>query len=148
MKKTIKLLIVFSALLLLTACPASHFHDYTYVGNNENQILNGSQLNNQIFSALKNARCGFLYRFIDDKERLLIVKIDSLNEKIKSVESKKLGKLNLVEKSELNKMDIENSQVYRKSIDSKNENKILKTLKNDTLIIEMENGLKYYYEKK
>ena len=148
MEKKIKLLLGILSLLFLFACPASHFHDYSYVGNNEKEILNGEQLNDRILSHFQNAKCGFLYRFIDNKERLLIVKIDSINEKIKSVESRKLGTLQKVDKTELEKEKINNSKVYIKIIESKNENKILKNLKNDTIIIELENGLKYYYEKK
>ena len=148
MRKIVKLLLGIFSLLLLTACPASHFHNYSYVGNNEKEILIGNELNYSNFSNIQNAKCGFLYQFIDNKERLLIVKIDSLTEKIKSVESKKLGVLQKVEKIELDKANINNSEVYRKIIESKNESKILKNLKNDTITIELENGLKYYYEKK
>ena len=148
MKKIIKLSLGIFSLLFLIACPASHFHDYSYVGNNENEILNGKQLNNRIISHFQNAKCGFLFKFIDNKDRLLIVRIDSLTEKIKSIESKKLGILQKVDQTELDKVNIDNSKVYRKIIDSKNESKILKSLKNDTIIIELENGLKYYYEKK
>ena len=147
-EKKIKLFLAISSLLLLIACPASNFYNYSYLGSNAEQILNGKQLNNKILSHFQNAKCGFLYGFTEDKDRLLIVRIDSITEKIKFIESKKLGRLKKVDKTELDKANIDNSEVYMIEIEVKNKNKILKKLKNDRIVIQLENGLKYYYEKK
>ncbi|MEC5157245.1 hypothetical protein [Chryseobacterium sp. MP_3.2] len=140
--KQIKIIISIFCLLTLIACPASHFHDYEYIGKSESKKLNNEIKPSQI-------KCGYLSRFIEGKEQVLLVRINSIaDNSIQGVTSKQIGNLNKVEPSKFNGLNMDSLTVFKKDFKIKNETKILKMLKNDTIIIEFKNGMKYYFQKK
>ncbi|MGB5942522.1 MAG: hypothetical protein WBG71_06535 [Leeuwenhoekiella sp.] len=138
--------ITFSCFTLM-GCPLRHFYSYQYVGE---KLLNEDGK----FSALQRdntnnlfIECGFYYQFIKDKERELIAQL-SLDKDYGSVisdikvQSSKLGELEI---SQLPKMENNYTAQYKRPIDIKRENKILKLLTNDTTTISFAKSKRYFF---
>lgn len=154
MKKIVNIISLFCCLLLLIACPASTLHSYDFVGNNSNEIINGDNSNLMVQNNIGKIACGFLHIFIGEKERRLIASIELLNKDenlITTISSSKFGNLILLElppKGNLVNLNYDRKVVYVLDFETKNDNKILKMIKDDTITIEFKNGLKYYYVNK
>lgn len=153
--KKIKILFLFLVCSTLLSCPSHHIYDYVYSGQNSKKKANGFERLTLNHNSEILIDCFFYYSFIGEKDKVLVAKfaiekntkVDLHNLKVK-VESVNFGEMEQMELPNLPIWDSLETKIYGRKIDMKNENKIREILKNDTIKISFDNGIKYSFVRK
>lgn|SRR5690606_20010134 len=138
--KNIKFLLIIPSFFVLIACPSHHFFEYKYIGNSTNSKVS---IDNKIL------KIGFLNQFIKEKEKgLVIIANKKFEDDILEINSSKFGEINKTEPiNGLYQYNKDSIVVFVNKLKPKNESKILKELKNDTIIVKFKSGQNYYFVK-
>lgn len=135
--------------MTLTGCPPGHFHEYKYIGTElQRDVLADTRIElNEETDLLVTV--GYYHEFIHEKENGLatIVKVNSnfdlsKNNIVKEVKSSLFGELIRTDGLPYTTRvyDTRNTLMYNLTVEDRNERRMLKRIKNDTISIELTNG--------
>lgn len=148
MKLITKISLLILTCFTLTGCPPGHFHEYKYIGTElQRDVLADTRIELNETDLL--VRVGYYHEFIHEKENGLatIVKVNSnfdlsKNDIVKDVKSSLFGKLTRTDGLPYTTRvyDTRNTLMYNLTVEDRNERRMLKRIKNDTISIELTNG--------
>lgn len=151
----LKILLFFPLCFILMGCPPGHFYEYKFIGEkieDDNLWYTRTKFDDKIELLVRG---GYYNQFIEDKKTglAMIIGIES-KESIKdnfitSVSSSMFGEF--IRKDSLPYIarvwHLNEKILYDLTLDNKNERKMLKKIKNDTITIEFHNNKKLLFIK-
>ncbi|MCB0460701.1 MAG: hypothetical protein R2821_08840 [Flavobacteriaceae bacterium] len=149
------LLLLISISFTLLGCPAGHFHEYKFIGEDfsDTNFHTKIKFNNETDLYIN---CGYFYEFIGKKENGItaIIKVDTntkldKNKLVKVVKSSLYGELKKVDSlpHTVRIKDTLNTLMYKLNFEKRNERKTIKEIEKDTITIELITGKKLLFSK-